>query len=386
MPTFEAKVVLAGKTSKITINAATKEDALRQLKRRGRVSSIRKANLFDFNPGLSAGERFIFLVKLSTMVGAKVSMGRALELMSDTFTGNIRKVARSMSDRVLGGMNFIAAMEAEGKSFPGTVTALVRAGFAAGNASNALREAAEFEQMMQSIRKGSMKEIWTGIGYFAASAALTWGTMVWFGPMVTTNPMFAKQGVNTGLIEQAGWIFLYINLGLLAIIAFLAFFGTAGRMINPAAADKIIAKIPYYSDLILAKNNYITFYKMALLIKSGVRIEESLDLVGGDTPRGALKNDFIGALEAVRKGRPWAAAMESLDPTDRASLLASSDREDVSRTFKIMADQFRDLYIARIKTLGPALNIMAALFMSISSALMFGLTILPMLQLAASFQ
>ncbi|MCE6959708.1 type II secretion system F family protein [Cereibacter sphaeroides] len=382
MPIFKAKVSIGGKTTEVSLAAENREDAERQLKRRGRIVSLKREGFFDLNPGLTPYERFVFLVKLATMVGAKVSMGRALELMGETFTGNIRRVARQMSDKVNNGVNFIQAMESEAKSFPGSIVALVKAGFSAGNASMALREAAEFEQLMQSIRKGSMKDIWTGFGYFAAAAGLTAATMLYFGPMVTGNPMFAKAGVKTDWMEQIGWIFLWLNVGILAIMVFLAFFGTIGRLANPARADWLISKIPFYCDLILAKNNYVTFYKLALLVTAGVRIEESLELVGRDIPRGALRADFDRSLEYIRKGKQWPLGMETLDATDRASLMASSDREDIARTFKLMAEQFRDLYIARIQTLGPMINMLAALFMSLASALMFGLTILPMLQLS----
>ena len=384
MPTFDAKVSVGGKATEISISAPSRQDALKQLKRRGRVISLKRQSLFDMRPGLSSYERYIFLVKLSTMIGSKVSMGKALELLASTFGGNIKRVSQTLSDRVNTGMNFVTALESEAKSFPGSIVALIRAGFAAGNTGSALREAAEFEKMMQSIRKGSLKEIWTGFGYFAAAGALTYGTMEYFGPMVTGNPMFAAAGVSTQWIEDIGYIFMYLNLGILAILTVMGFFGTIGRLASPKAADLIIAKIPFYSDLILAKDNYITFYKLALLIKSGVRIEEALEITSADMSDGGLKADMVRSLEYVRKGKPWPHGMETLDPTDRASLLASSDREDIARTFQLMADQFRDLYIARIGTLGPMLMILSALFMSIASALMFGLTILPMLQLAAN--
>jgi len=384
MPIFIAKVSVGGKTTQVTVPAPNRAEAERQLKRRGRVISIKRQGLFDLQPGLSPYERYMFLVKLSTMIASKVSMGKALELMGEAFTGNIRQVSRRLSDRVNGGVNFITAIEEERKSFPPSLIALIRSGFAAGNASNALREAAEFEQLMQSIRKGSMKEVWTGFGYFAASAALTVATVEHFGPMVTGNAMFNTPGVNTGWIEQFGVIFMWINIGLLGVLGFMAFMGTIGRLASPAVIDRLIARIPFYADLILAKNNYITFYKLSLLVRSGVRIEETLEITAMDIGPGALRADIVRSLEMVRKGRPWASGMETLDPTDRASLLASSDREDVARTFRLLADQFRDLYIARMQTLGPALNILAALFMSIASAILFGLTILPMLQLAAS--
>lgn len=384
MPIFIAKVSVGGRTTQITIPAPNRADAERQLKRRGRVISLKRQSLFDLQPGLSSSERYMFLVKLSTMISSKVSMGKALELMGEAFSGNIRRVSRSLSDRVNSGVNFISAIEEERKSFPPSLIALIRSGFAAGNAANALREAAEFEQMMQMIRKGSMKEVITGIGYFAASAGLTVATVEYFGPMVTGNALFQTPGVDTAWIEQFGVVFMWVNVVLLALIGFMAFMGTIGRLASPAIIDRVIARIPFYADLVLAKNNYITFYKLSLLVRSGVRIEETLEITASDIGPGALRSDIIRSLDLIRKGRPWAAGMETLDPTDRASLLASSDREDVARTFRLLADQFRDLYIARMQTLGPALNILAALFMSVASAILFGLTILPMLQLAAS--
>lgn len=384
MPTFIAKVSLGGKTTQLTLTAKDRADAQRQLRRRGRVVSLKREGLFDLQPGLSPSERYTFLVKLSTMIASKVSMGRALDLMGEAFTGNIRRVSKSLSDRVNSGMDFISAIEGERKSFPPSLIALIRSGFAAGNASNALREAAEFEQLMQQIRKGSMKDILTGIGYFAAAAALTVATVEYFGPMVSGQAMFNTPGVDTDWIEKFGRVFMWINIGLLAVIAFMAFMGTIGRRLYPAGIDRVIARIPFYADLVLAKNNYITFYKLSLLVRSGVRIEETLEITAMDIGPGALRADILRSLELIRKGRPWAGGMETLDPTDRASLLASSDREDVARTFRLLADQFRDLYISRMQTLAPALNILAALFMSIASAILFGLTILPMLQLAAS--
>lgn len=384
MPVFNAIVSIDGISTKVSLVAKSEADARRSLLRRGRILSIKRKLLPDLEFGLTPYERYVFLLKVSTMIQAKVSMGRALELMSETFTGNIKRVSKNMSERVNGGMNFIAALEHERRSFPDSIVALVRSGFAAGNAGSALREAADFEQMMQNIQKGSMKDIWTGISYFVMATGLTVATMEYFGPMVMGNPMFDRPGVDVGWIEDVGNIFMWFSIGMLVVIAFLLFLGSIGRQISPTAIDKVIAKIPFYSDLILSKNNYITFYKMALLVKSGVRIEETLSITSTDIGRGSLKSDLKAALENVRKGKPWALAMGTLDPTDRASLMASSDREDIARTFRLMADQFRDLYIARLKTLGPALNLVAALFLSIASGLMFGLTILPMLMLSAS--
>jgi len=385
MPVYEARIATPKGTRTVTIPASGKAEVERILKKRGRVLDIRMVKLFDMAPGLSPTERYVFLLKLSTMTGSNVPLGKALELIAATFRGSIRRVAATVAGRVNTGMPLTTALEEETKSFPASMVALIRAGLVAGNTSVALREAAEFERMIQGIRKGSVKEIYAGIGYLIASAALMIATMEYFGPMVTDNPMFSNgNGVDTAWIETSGTILMWFNLALVAVVLLFGLFGTVGRQISPVVSDRIIARIPFYSDLILAKNNYVTFYKLGLLIQSGVRIEESLRLTERDCPRGALKSDLGRSLEMIRRGRPWAEGMETMDPTDRASLISSTDREDVARTFRLLADQFRDLYLARIQAVAPAVNMAAALLMTAASGVLFGLTILPMLQLAAN--
>lgn len=385
MPAFEVRIASARGNQTLTVSAKNRDEAERIMKRRGRIVQIRRKGLFDMQPGLSSQERYIFLLKLSTMTGSRVPLGRALDLIATTFRGNIRRVAASLNEKIQQGMQLVAAMETESKSFPGSLVALVRAGLAAGNTATALREAAEFELMIQSIRKGSVKEIYAGIGYLIAAAGLTVATMEYFGPMVTENPMFRNQpGVDIELMEAFGYFVMWSNIALCILVLLFGFFGTAGRQLAPGIADKIIARIPYYSDMILAQKNYVVFYKLGLLIESGVRVEDSLRLAWEDCPRGALREDLRRALDFIQRGRPWAEAMETMDPTDRASLMASTDRLDIARTFRLLADQFRDLYLARVKAAAPAINMTAALYMTAGSIVLFGLTILPMLQLAAS--
>lgn len=383
MPNFQAKISLGDRFETVSLTAPSLEEASRLLRKRGRVISITRESWLDLKIGLTPAERYIFFVKLAVMVSSKVPLSKALGLISETFRGSIRRVAKALEQKINFGMGLAEALETEPKSFPPGTIALIRAGISAGDTGQALREAADFEQMMQDIRKGSVKEIWTGIGYFIAAAGLTAGTMYYFGPMVINDPMFDRPGIETAWIEQIGWITLYVNFGLLGLLGILGFMGTLGRQAAPAAIDRLIAKIPFYSDLVLAKTNYLIFYKLSLMVNAGIRIYDALEITAKDAPRGALRSDLQKALKMIRNGSHWAHGMESLEATDRASLLSSSDRKDVARTFRILAEQFRDLYIARMKTLAPSLNLLAALFMTIASGVLFGLTILPMLQLAS---
>src|SRR3546814_18982858 len=118
---------------------------------------------------------------------------------------------------------------------------------------------------------------------------------------------------------------------LMSLFGIMFWLGTIGRRIIPNAADAVILKIPYYKDLILARNNYVTLYKLSLLIRAGVRIEEAISLTEEGSQAGDLRSDLRRELTAVRSGRPWAGAMRTRHQTDRDDLAPSSDRQDIER-------------------------------------------------------
>jgi general secretion pathway protein F len=199
------------------------------------------------------------------------------------------------------------------------------------------------------------------------------------------SPLFAgNSAVNVQWVATSGNVVTVLLIFLLSFLGVLAFMATLGRRIAPDFFDALIVKFPYYRELVLAQNNYVTLFKLGLLIKSGVRIEESLSLTSQSCPHGALRSDLLRAVAAVRSGRAWGAAMATLHATDRAALSASTNREDVARTLDVLAVQYRDIYVHRVATFSPALQMLAALFLSLAAAVLFGLTILPMLQLSAS--
>lgn len=384
MARFKARVLTKKGSTVLSIDAPSLEAAEKVAKNSGKVLSINKVFHLDITPGLNPSDRYTFMVRLSSMVGSKVGTAEALKLIATTFSGQIKKVAQSMLFRVEAGMDIPQAMEHDRKNFPATTTALVRAGTQTGETWKALRDAAEFEYQLQSIRKGSMKDMATAIGSFLIAGALMIGTTEYFGPMVTGHDMFANSpGVDVDWIAVVGKIATYIMMLLLFIFAVLVWLGTMGKQIMPNWADAVILRIPFYKDLILSRNNYVTLYKLGLLIQSGVRIEEALGLTAEGAPRGALKTDLLAALAAVRTGRPWASVMKTLHATDRAALVSSTNREDIARTLNVLGIQYRDLYIRRMASFSPVLQMIAVLFMALAGGVLFGLTILPMLQMAA---
>jgi general secretion pathway protein F len=320
------------------------------------------------------------------MVGSKMPVSEALKLIAETFTGRIKLCAQQMMERIsMQGMNLSEAITADTKNFPPATAALLRAGVEGGNTAKALREAAEFEYMITGIQKGAMKDIAAAVGTFFVSYALMIMTMYWLAPQVLDNPIFKNNpAINVFWPELIGYILIGVMTAKVVVFLVFAWIGTFGRLISPDQADKIILKVPYYRDLVLSRNSYVVLYKLSLLVKSGIRIEECLALTADGSPKGAMRTDMYRALSLIRQGKSWPNGMETLHPTDRAALSCSQDREDVAETLTLLYSQYRDLYMARIKSFAPVMQTMAAVYMSAAGAEMFFLTMLPMLQFSAA--
>lgn len=386
MPRYEVRVMARKGPKTLQIEALNEKDATRVASKQGRVTGLRKQFGFDLTPGMSAAERFTFMMRMSTLLSSKVGAAESLRLMATSFSGKIRKASQAMLERLEAGMDIPGAMEQDRRNFPPTTTALVKAGTASGDTGKSMREAAQFEYKMANAHKGSMKQVYQAIGSFLTAGAFMLGTTLYMGPMVMNNPIFANaEGVDIEFARSFGDVCTIIMAVFLAIFGVFALFGTVGRQIAPDLVDKVILKIPFYKDLILSRNNHVTLYKLGLLIDSGVRIEEALNLTQQSSPRGALKADMQKALAAVRKGQPWAKAMTTLHDTDKAALGTSTDRKDIAFTLDTLASQYSDLYIQRISTFAPLLASIAAIFMTLASVVMFVQTILPMLQLSAAY-
>jgi general secretion pathway protein F len=326
----------------------------------------------------------VFFSRMSAMLQSRVGTSDALGLIRDTFKGKIQEVAGRLLAHVESGADFATAVERVGSpDFPEATVALIMAGSRSGETWRAIKDASEFENELHKVKQGASKGLWMGIGSFIFAGLVTVVSTVYVGPEIMSSPMIAsaaKNGaVDIGWITTAGYVTGY-TIGALLLFGFVAWaFAFIGRAIAPTQTDKVILKVPFYKDLILSRNNFIVLYGLALLIRSGVRTEEALRLAAEGAPRGALRTDLVNATNAVKTGKQWPRLMETLHPTDKAALLSATDREQVATTLGALATQYRELYAQRLAAFVPAINLLAALFMSIAGGILFGQAILPML-------
>lgn len=385
MPLYEGKVkTRANRVRSVEIQARNKDEAMDHINKMGRVVTFRRKFAMDLRTGLSPADRQIFFTRLSAMLSSRVGTSDALMLMRDTFTGKIQEVSSRLLNYVESGDDLAAAFERIGNpDFPEATVALIKAGSRSGETWRAIKDAAEFEYQLHNVKKGAAKGLWTGIGSFIGAGLMTVGSTLYVGPKIMESDLIKaanKDGaVNIDWINDVAFFVGYLMAALMVVGVLFWLLASVGRSLTPVKADKLILRVPFYKDLVLARNNFVVLYGLALLIKSGVRTEEALRLSADSAPKGALKADLTGAMNAVKTGRQWPKTMQTLHPTDKAALMSATDREQVASTLDTLANQYRELYAQRLSSFVPIINLLAALFMSIAGGLLFGQSILPML-------
>jgi general secretion pathway protein F len=373
----------SGEVRKMEV-VAENEDAARSLARQtGRVLSITRKVQFGVVKALTPAERQVFFTRLSAMLASRVGTSDALKLMRDTFSGKIKEVSGRLLNFVESGDDLAGAFQKVGApDFPEATVALIHAGSQSGETWRAIKDAAELEYQLATVKRGAAGGLWVGIGSFVFAGLTIVISTLYVGPKIMESPMVSalgKDAVDIEWINTAANFIGYFMAAVMVIGFLMAALAFIGRKVVPVKADEAILRIPYYKDLVLARNNYITLYGLGLLLKSGVRTEEALQLTATGAPKGALRRDLEDAAKAVRNGRPWARALQTFHPTDRAALSSAVDREQIANTLDHLARQYRDLYAQRLASLVPLLNLMSALFLSLAGGILFGQSIMPML-------
>ena len=386
MPMYVVQVRVKGTVKPIDISAKSPEIAKRLAKRYGIVLGVGKKRGGREGGGISQSERYIFLIRLSTMLASKVGAAEALRLLRDSFRGKISSVSSKMLERVEMGMDLPTAMTEDTRNFPGAISMIIKAGAQTGQTWRALQEAAEFEKEIADVKKGSKGGLISAMGTFFLAGIMLVASRFYIGPKVMEMGLMKDNASKVdmtlpNLFSDCGAVFMLVVLVVFSALFWLA---TIGRRLFPNTADQLISKIPYYSDIVLAQQNFINLYRLALMVKSGVRMEDALKTAHGACGKGALKEDFGRALLALKNGQKWASGMQILHPTDRAALMLAADRDQIAVNLNNIAAQYNAIYKQRISTFTPTMQLMAALSISLSGLVMFMETTMPMLQLSAN--
>jgi general secretion pathway protein F len=387
MKNFKIKVAVGRKVVEETISANSIDEARKVAARRGQVLSVKAAG-GGAGSKLSLQDRLMFFQRLASMLGSKVGASEALEIIYQSFTGSIREAARILRDEIKAGASLYEAMDRAGpKYFPEAIVAIVKTGSRGGDMAMAIREAARFERELAQVKKESSKGITSALMGFLAGVITILASTYYVAPMILNSSLVtASGGADVGWVMTLANVISIIALVATAIMGSIFFYGVVIRPFAPAAVDRGILRIPFYRDMALAKTNYMVFFGLAVLLKAGLRVEESLELSIESAPKGELRNDLERARNALVKGsaKPWASYMTMLHPTDKAALATAQDQAQTARTIEELAHTYQSLYKSRLELFVPAVQGFSAVFLALAGFVLFGVSVIPLMQSTSS--
>lgn len=382
--TYSARVKSGRAVSEMMLVAKSEGEARKMAAQAGKVLSIKKQRSQILVGGMSRAERFIFLMRLSTMISSKFPTTQALELLMESFTGKIRQAAKVALPKLRSGQTLGDALASDPKNFPGSVGLLIKTGSASGDTAGALREAANFEKLIGEASKGAFMAIVRSFMYMLmALGLLIVNQYVIIPKMFESAIMKMAENIDVDIWVTVGAVAMWTTVGFMAVLAFLVTLATVGRRLAPDKIDAVILKLPVMRDIVISQDNFIGLYRLSLLVKAQIPMAEALQSCAESARPGALKEDFKRACAGLSKGEKWAKYMKTLHPTDQASLMLMPDKDELAKNLEYMAEQSKELYLQRLGVISPVLDILAAGLISVAGFVVLVVTSVPQLQLVA---
>ena len=388
---FEARCLTTrGRTRTVTLNAASPDDARRQLRKSGlRVQEIQlvtdnngvdsddkgkepqtKSNLLQSleealqkPPGVK--EKAVWASKLAALVDAGVPIVRSLDLMAtQQKLPMFKKALTAVGLEVNQGTAMGAAMRQWPKVFDQLTVAMVEAGEAGGVLDESLKRLAkllEDNARLQNQIKGAL-------GY--PVAVLVIAILVFLGMTIFLIPTFA------GIFEDLGaelplFTQLMVDLSeLLRSSAALVFAGALMVMVwmfsryyathkGRRVVDRLMLKVPLFGDLIM-KTATAQFCRIfSSLTRAGVPILMSLEISSETAGNSIISDAILDSRSLVQEGVLLSTALtrQKVLPDMALSMLSIGEETgEMDQMLSKVADFYEDEVSASVKALTSMLE------------------------------
>jgi len=286
-----------------------------------KVEEIKEKGKGGFSLGHLLGrvkikDKIVFASSLSAMIGAGLSLSRALEIMErQTPNKKFKAVIASLIEKVNAGSSFSQALESYPNIFPPVFIAMVGAGEESGNLAQSVdivrQQMAKSYDLQRKVR-GAM--IYPGV-ILSAIVGIAILMMMFVVPTITT----VFKEFNTTLPLSTRFIIAVsdfvsgspvIFLGVIAIIigSLIYFFKT---VIGKKVLAFIAIHLPAISQIVKNFNAAVTMRTISSLISSGVSMVQAITITNRVIQNSYYRAVLTDAVDSVQKGSPLSATFKA---------------------------------------------------------------------------
>lgn len=363
-----------GKTVEGTINANDKNEVVAELRKQNLVvvkveetaAQAKKTSgggaIGRGTPRCKKAELVIFTRQLSTMIGAGLALLESLDVLAEQAESpGMRAAISSLVNDVRGGTDLSVAMERCPKVFDPLYISMVRAGEVSGQMDIILERLADYQESSENLRR----EIKAAMTYPVISMVLVTaitaflmlgvvpGFRAVFDSLDTELPWITSFTLETAEFLKSHWILVFGGVGAM-IFGLLAFLKTET---GGWAKDRFILKAPVFGPLV-RKVALARFSRtFATLIRSGVPIMGTLDIVAETAGNRVVSQAVLNSRESVRSGNLLSEplAQAPVFPPMVVRMIAIGER---TGSLETLLEKIAEFYDAQVKAAVKSLTSM----------------------------
>lgn len=316
-----------GGTVSGSVTAPSEADAVTQLQRQSLTvlkvkaegDSLFTMNLFggrDPRPHVKPDDMVLFTRQMATMISAGIPLLEALEVQAEQATDKGFRIAIGrIAEMVRTGSDLSTALGRYPKIFKPIFINMIRAGEASGQLDEILLRLAEYQEASVALRR----EIKAAMTYPVISLALITGITLFlmvgilpkfktiFDSLLASNPDASLPGItrfmlSLSLTMRDNFLIGFL-VGVALIVAVVLYVRTGSGQWQ---WHWLMLRLPVFGPLFskVAMSRFSRTF--ATLIRSGVPILGSLDIVAGTAGNRIISDAVIVAKESVRQGNTLA--------------------------------------------------------------------------------
>jgi len=291
-----------------TMTSASEDALLSRIIREGLMPvKLQPIKQSFFSARIKRKEIIEFCNSISLMIGGGISLLEAL----DEFTLHVnnkrfRLIVEEINSDIRNGMNFSDALEKYNRVFPDVVVHLVKIGEETGTLSSVLKDAADHLQKIDNILSNTKRALMYPL--FVTIAMIGAAAFWFFYVLPRLTKLFSTMQIKLPLptvlliktVDFLNHYYLIFPAVLILIIATIVALkmNEKGRLF----LDKMIYKMPIFGSLMLSSHLAFFFGYEALLLRVGVPITNSLEIIETAFKNVIFKNAIKNINKNIKKG------------------------------------------------------------------------------------
>ena len=345
--------------------------------------------LFPVKPAATRTELVLFTRQLATMIAAGISLLEALEVLGDQAESpGFALVCNNLANSLRGGSDLSAAMEKMPKVFTELYVSMVAAGEVSGQMDIILERLADYQEAAESLQR----EIKSAMTYPVVSFVLVLGITAFlllgvvptfrqvFESLDAELPALTNFVLNASDWLKANWLLTFGGMAGAVVGAKLYKKTAQGELFF----DHMTLKAPVFGPL-LRKVALARFARtFATLVRSGVPILGTLDIVSATAGNKVISNVVDKAKESVRNGDMLSEPLShsKVFPTMVTRMIAIGERSGALEALLEKIAEFYDAQVkAQIKSLTSLIEPLLISFMGLMVGVVVMAVFLPILDI-----